>query len=71
MPAQCAMRVVVSTGFLAADFMVLSSFDRGRSEDTIEIMGIGLLFYPLAYSVEHVSLDFDALVAECGVVECA
>ena len=71
MAAQCAMRVVVCTALFAADFVILSSLNKSRAEDAVEIVGVGLLLYPLAYGVEHVPVDFDALVAECGVVECA
>jgi hypothetical protein len=55
----------------AADFVVFSSFDKGRAQDAVQLVTVGLLVYPLAYGVEYVSVDFDALVPECRVVESA
>jgi hypothetical protein len=32
-------------------------------------MGIGLFLYPLANSVEHVPMDFKALITQSGMME--
>jgi hypothetical protein len=40
-----------------------------RGEDGVELVATGMLVRPFLDGVEHVSLDSDVFVAECGVVE--
>jgi hypothetical protein len=40
-----------------------------RGEDGVELVAAGMLVRPFLDGVEHVSLDSDVFVAECGVVE--
>ena len=68
MPAKCPMRV--ANILFAKCLMVLSSSDRDRTEDAIQIVGIWLLLYPLADSVEHVPMDFKALIPQSWMMEC-
>jgi hypothetical protein len=65
--AKCSVRV--SNILFAERLMVPSSSDRGRTENAVKIMGIGLFLYPLANSVEHVPMDFKALITQSWVME--
>lgn len=50
-------------------FVIATCFYRGGREDVIEIVSIWLLFDPLSDSSKHVSVNFEVLVAESGMVE--
>lgn len=50
--------------------MVLTILDTLGPEETIQVLAVVVLISPLTDGVEHIALDFNALLASCGVVEC-
>ena len=62
--------VRVSNVFLAEGLVIPSCSDRSRAENIVEIMSIRLLLNPFSNSIEHVPVDFDALVPQSWVMKC-
>ena len=49
--------------------MVLTILDALGSEDVVQLMAAGVLVSPLAYGLEHLTMDFRTFVTERRVVE--
>jgi len=62
--------VRVSNVLFAEGRVIPSRSDRSRAENIVEIMSIRLLLNPFSNSIEHVPVDFDALVPQSWVMKC-
>jgi hypothetical protein len=41
----------------------MAGFYRGGGEDTVKVLTVGLLVYPFADCVEHISVDFEGFIS--------
>ncbi len=68
MTTERSMRV--SNVFFTEGLVITSCSNRSRAENIVEIMSIWLLFNPFPNSIEHVPVNFDALVPQSWVMKC-
>lgn len=69
MATQRSMRV--SDVPFSACLVVVSSSNRSRTENAIQVMCIGLLLNPFPDGIEHISMDLEALISQSWVMENA
>lgn len=53
----------------AGCLVVVAGLDRSRAQDVVQIVAIWLLVNPFTDCIEHVSVDFDTLIAKSWMME--